>query len=125
MVRALLLLVALHATFNTSTTAVVSWEQPPGVYETCLRRVYGAEWPAGICWRNLPAGTMKVDLPGIYNRRWYTPAHGDRYILSFEGVDVGTTTLGEVPSVYTLYLPAIQKAEPIAPPLVYVPVLRR
>lgn len=112
--------VLLGATFTSSTTAAITWQQPPGVVETCLRRVYGAEWPAGICWRNLEAGEMRVDLPGIYDKRWYTPAYGDRYILSFEGVDVGQATLGEA-VVYTLYMPLAVKHD--TPERAYLPVV--
>lgn len=117
--------ISLHATFDTSTTAVVSWEQPPNISHTCLHRYYGAEYPAAICWRDLPAGPMRVDLPGIYDRRFYWPAHGDRYVLSFDGVDVGTTTLGEVPSVYTTYLPGIMTNAPPQAERVYLSTILR
>lgn len=53
---------------------------------------------------DLPPGTTSVELPGIYDRRWYSPSHGDVYVLSFEGVDVGQAVLGES-VIYKVYLP--------------------
>ena len=102
--------ILLAAVFNSSTSAVISWQQPPGVHQTCLRRVYGAMWPAGICMHDLPEGTQVVELPGELTHPAYRPAHGDVYILSFEGIDVGQATLGEA-EIHRLYMPlAMQSA---------------
>lgn len=125
LVHTIILAVSLHATFDTSTSAVISWQQPAGIYETCLHRYYGATDPAAICWRNLEAGEQVVRLPGIYDRRFYWPAHGDVYVLSFNGEVVGRTVLGEVPSTYTTYLPHMQTTGQSAPPKVYVPTVLR
>ena len=101
--------ILLGATFTSSTTAAITWDQPPGIGHTCLHRYYGAAWPAAICWRDLPEGPTRVDLPGIYDKRFYWPAHGDVYVLSHEGIEVARTTLGEVPSTYYAYLPSMTK----------------
>ena len=107
--RRILLIVAV---FVTSTSAVVSWEQPADVALTCIRvERAGAQWPAGICWANLPAGPQRVELPGIYDRRWYRPQVGDKITLAFGMEDVGETRLGES-AVYTVYLPGIRKDAP-------------
>ena len=103
--------VLLSATFVTSTSAVVSWEQPAEMASgiTCLRIYHaGAEWPAGICWNDLEAGPRAVHLPGIYDKKWYTPAVGDRLILAFGMDDVGSAVLGEA-IVYRTYLPLVGK----------------
>lgn len=117
--------ISLHATFDTSTTAVVSWQQPPGVALTCLRIYHpGEATPAAICYNNLPAGETIVRLPGSLVHPAYRPQVGTRLVLAFGMDDVGTTTLGEVPSVYTTYLPHMTNAPPQAE-RVYVPVLFR
>ena len=103
--------VLLSATFDTSTSAVVAWEQPAEMAHgiTCLRIYHvGATDAAGICWRDLEAGAQVVALPGIYDTRWYAPAYGDRLVLAFGMQDVGTATLGET-VVYRVYLPLIGK----------------
>jgi hypothetical protein len=106
----LAILIALHATFDTSTTAVVSWQQPAGVRITCLRLYHpGEPTPAGVCYDNLAAGEQVVHLPGALPRQWYAPRIGTRIVLAFGMDDVGSASLGEVPSVYTLYLPLAQK----------------
>jgi len=91
--------------------AVVSWQQPPGVRETCLYRYYGATWPAAICWRDLPAGTQMIELPGTLTHPAYTPADGDRYDLHFEGAVAAQATLGEV-KMWRVYLGGVQKQTP-------------
>lgn len=117
--------ILITAYFNTSTSAVISWEQPPGVHQTCLRRVYGATWPAGRCWHDLSPGPFSVELPGELSHPAYVPANGDRYILSFEGVDVGRATLGES-IIYHTYLSLItQQTAPAAPPVVYMSIVMR
>ena len=117
--------VLLHATFTTSTTAVVAWEQPAEMANgiICLRIYHaGATDAAGICWRDLPAGPVRVELPGIYDKKWYTPAYGDRLILAFGMQDVGSAVLGEA-VVYTTYLPLVGKYS--APPsTVHLPLVR-
>jgi hypothetical protein len=124
----LAILIALHASFDSSTTAVVSWEQPadePGLTITCLVRYYGAEYGAGVCWNDLEEGTRVVRLPGALVHPAYRPSLGDVYSLQINGVEVGRTTLGEVPSVYTLYLPlATQQTARDVPP-VYLPAALR
>jgi hypothetical protein len=114
--------VPLSATFVTSTSAVVSWQQPAEMEHgiTCLVRYYGAEWPAGICWNDLAAGPVSVALPGIYLRPFYQPAIGDRYELHFNGARVGSATLGEA-FVYTTYLPLTQQSAPPLQRAVYLP----
>jgi hypothetical protein len=117
--------VPLSATFVTSTSAVVSWQQPPGIPITCLRIYHvGAEWPAGICWRDLEAGEMRVELPGIYTHPAYRPQISDRIILAFGMQDVGHATLGEA-FVYRAYLPLTQHSAPPAQRAVYLPWLGR
>jgi hypothetical protein len=129
--RTILLLLALllqpspvlvSASFTSSTSAVVSWQQPPGVPITCLRIYHtGAEWPAGICWRELPEGEMRVELPGIYAHPAYRPQVSDKIILAFGMDDVGQATLGEA-FVYTTYLPLThQSAAPMERRAVYLP----
>ena len=114
--------VPLSATFVTSTSAIVSWEQPAGVPISCLRIYHvGAEWPAGICWNDLEAGPMRVDLPGELTHPAYRPEVGDRLVLAFGMQDVGQATLGEA-AVYTTYLPGIQKSTPEMRVL-YLPVV--
>jgi hypothetical protein len=132
-VRTLALLLALllqpspvlvSASFVTSTSAVVSWQQPPGVPISCLRIYHvGAEWPAGICWRDLEAGEMRVELPGIYTHPAYRPQVSDKIILAFGMEDVGSATLGEA-FVYTTYLPLTHQSAPPAQRAVFLPVLR-
>lgn len=111
--------VDVSATFTSSTSAVISWEQPPGVHQTCLRRVYGATWPAGICWRDLEAGPMSVELPGELTHPAYQPADGDVYILEFDGVDVGSAVLGKS-VVYETYLALTMKQTAQRAPPVYL-----
>jgi hypothetical protein len=122
----LLFAIMLHATFDTSTTAVVSWQQPPGVARTCLRLYHpGEPIPAGVCYDNLEAGEQVVHLPGALPRQWYAPRIGTRIVLAFGMDDVGSAMLGEVPSVYTLYLPlAMQQTARDVPP-VYLPAALR
>lgn len=60
---------------------------------------------------DLPAGPTQVELPGIYDRRWYTPAHGDKYDLWMDGALVGSATLGES-VVYETYLALAMKNVP-------------
>lgn len=119
--------VPLHATFDSSTTAVVSWQQPPGIALTCLRVYHvGAEYPAGICYPDLAEGTQVVRLPGALTHPAYRPQMGDRIVLAFGMDDVGETTLGEVPSVYSVYLPlAMQTAAPAKVQPVYLPTIAR
>ena len=108
--------VLVSATFVTSTSAIVAWQQPTEMANgiTCLRIYHvGATDAAGICWRDLPAGAMRVDLPGIYDKKWYTPQISDKIILAFGMEDVGSTTLGET-VVYRVYLPLVGKQS--APP---------
>jgi hypothetical protein len=107
--------VLLSASFTSSTSAVVSWQQPAEMEHgiTCLVRYYGAEWPAGICWNDLAAGPVSIALPGIYLKPFYVPANGDRYELHFNGARVGSATLGEA-FVYTTYLPLTQQSAPPA-----------
>jgi hypothetical protein len=114
--------VLLQATFVTSSSAVVSWQQPAEMEHgiTCLVRYYGAEWPAGICWNDLAAGPMSVALPGIYLRPFYSPALGDRYELHFNGARVGSATLGEA-FVYTTYLPLAHQSAPPMQRAVFLP----
>ena len=117
--------VLLSATFVTSTSAVVAWEQPAEMAHgiTCLRIIHvGVTDAAGICWRDLEAGSVRVALPGIYDTRWYTPEFGDRIVLAFGMGDVGTATLGEA-LIYRMYLPLIGKQS--APPsTVRLPLIR-
>jgi hypothetical protein len=118
--------VLLQATFTSSTSAVVSWQQPAEMEHgiTCLRIYHvGAEWPAGICWRDLEAGEMRVELPGIYAHPAYRPEVGDRLVLAFGMEDVGSTTLGDA-FVYTTYLPLTQQSAPLVPRALYLPVFR-
>ena len=118
--------VLLSATFDTSTTAVIAWEQPAEMAHgiTCLRIYHtGAEWPAGICWNDLEVGPQVVELPGIYDKKWYTPTYGDRLVLAFGMDDVGSAVLGEA-VVYRTYLPLVGKQS--APPnTVRLPVFLR
>lgn len=99
--------ILVGATFTSSTSAAITWQQPGGVGLTCLHRYYGAEWPSAVCYNDLPEGPARVDLPGALGP-FYRPAYGDRYVLSFEGVPVGQATLGEA-AIYTLYMPLAQK----------------
>ena len=117
--------VPLSATFVTSTSAVVSWQQPPGVRATCLRIYHaGATWPAGICWENLAVGPMRVTLPGIYTMHpAYRPVEGDRMVLAFGLEDVGSATLGQT-IIYTTYLPLTRHSAPPVQRAVYLPVIR-
>jgi hypothetical protein len=119
--------VLLQATFTSSTSAVVSWQQPAEMEHgiTCLRIYHvGAEWPAGICWRDLPAGEMRVTLPGIYTHPAYRPEVGDRLVVAFGMEDVGNATLGEA-YVYTTYLPLTHQSAPPAQRAVYLPWVGR
>jgi hypothetical protein len=118
--------VLLSATFVTSSGAVVSWQQPAEMEHgiTCLVRYYGAEWPAGICWNDLPAGPMTVTLPGIYLKPFYSPASGDRYELHFNGARVGSATLGEA-AVYRAYVPLTQQSAPLVQRAVFLPWVGR
>ena len=117
--------VPLSATFVTSTSAVVSWQQPPGVRATCLRIYHaGAEWPAGICWENLAAGPVSVTLPGIYTMHpAYRPVEGDCLVLAFGLEDVGSAVLGQT-IIHTTYLPLTIHSAPPAQRAVYLPVFR-
>lgn len=106
--------VLLSATFTSSTSATVSWQQPPdpeGLTITCLVREYGATWPAGICYNDLPAGPMRVNLPGALTHPAYRPSFGDRYLLQINGTTVGSATLGEA-TVQTVYLGLIRNDAP-------------
>mgnify|MGYP001603704224 CR=1 FL=1 len=117
--------VLLSATFVTSTSAVVAWEQPAEMTHgiTCLRIIHvGATDAAGICWRDLEAGPVRVDLPGIYAAQWYTPQISDRFILAFGMDDVGSAVLGEA-VVYRTYLPLATKSTPAMRAL-YLPAIR-
>lgn len=121
-------LVPLGATFTSSTSAAITWQQPPdpeGLTVTCIVREYGVEWPAGICFNDLPAGPQRLDLPGALTHPAYRPAAGDRYLLQINGVTVGSATLGEA-EVHTLYLALVakQQVEVEAPHFTYLPVLR-
>lgn len=103
--------VLLSATFVTSTSAVVAWEQPAEMAHgiTCLRIYHvGVTDAAGICWRDLPAGPQVVRLPGIYDTRWYTPQNSDKIVLAFGMDDVGSAVLGEA-AVYRAYMPFVGK----------------
>ena len=115
-----LLRILLQAVFVTSTSAVVSWEQPPGIPLTCIRVYHaGDQYPAGICYDNLPAGPTRVELPGALPRQWYAPRTGDRIVLAFGMDDVGSTTLGES-AVHRVYLPAMAQQKERPKPLLYV-----
>jgi hypothetical protein len=116
--------VLIGATFTSSTTAAITWQQPPGVGLTCLHRYYGAADPAALCRNDLPAGPTRIDLPGALGP-FYRPAWGDRYVLSFEGVDVGRTTLGEVPNVYTAYLSLVRGGVGEARRGIHLPLVMR
>lgn len=120
----LLAAILITAFFNTSTSAVISWEQPPGISRTCIVRYYGAEYPSGFCLHDLPAGPQSIELPGIYDGRWYSPAHGDRYDLWMDGVLVGSAVLGES-VVYRLYMPLAIKSAPEVERAVYLPWVGR
>jgi len=108
----------------TTSGANVSWQQPPGVRETCLYRYYGAIWPSAICWRNLPEGEMHVELPGALSHPAYAPRDGDRYELHFDGAVVAQAMLGEA-RVYRVYLGVVRRETPapFSTPL-YLPVFR-
>jgi hypothetical protein len=93
----------LHATWQ-GDSAVISWQQPHGIGLTCLYRYYGATWPAAVCYHDLPAGPMRVELPGALLHPAYKPVNGDRYVLEFNGVAMASATLGEA-VVYRSYLP--------------------
>lgn len=97
----------LSARWDDPGVATVQWTQPAGVGMTCLYRQYGAEWPAGICWRDLSAGEQTVELPGMLADVAYLPDQGDRYELRFENIIVGSVVLGEA-TVYRLSLPLVQ-----------------
>ncbi len=118
--------VLLSATFVTSSSAIVAWEQPAEMANgiTCLRIYHvGAEWPAGICWRDLEAGPVQVALPGELTHPAYRPQISDRIVLAFGMDDVGCTTLGES-AVYTTYLPlTTNQSAPFN--TVRLPVVRR
>lgn len=120
--------VFVQATFTTSTSAAVWWEQPadpPGLTHTCLRIYHiGVADPAGICFNDLPAGMQRVDLPGTLSDKAYQPAFGDRIVLAINMDDVGETTLGEVPSVYQVYLPLLTQQHAPETERVYVAVVR-
>lgn len=106
------LLIALIVAWSSSG-AVVTWQQPAGVRQTCLLRYYGAEWPAGVCWRDLPEGEQVVELPGIYHPNFYSPLNGDRYVVEMDGQRVGEAVLGEA-RIYHTYLALVAKQN--APP---------
>lgn len=107
------LLIALAVAW-TSSGAAVSWQQPADFHgTTCLLKYSSATYPAGICWRDLPAGEQRIELPGIYHPGFYTPLNGDRYTIEMDGVAVGSATLGEA-RVYTTYLALVAKQN--APP---------
>jgi hypothetical protein len=118
--------VPLSASFTSSTSAVVSWQQPAEMEHgiTCLRIYHvGAEWPAGICWRDLPAGLMRVELPGIYAHPAYRPRISDRIVLAFGMDDVGQATLGEA-AMYRTYVPLTQQSALPVQRAVFLPVFR-
>ena len=116
-----LLAILLQAVFVTSTSAVVSWDQPPGIPLTCIRIYHaGDQYPAGICYDNLPAGPTRVELPGALPRQWYAPRTGDRIVLAFGMDDVGSTTLGES-AVHRVYLPAMAQQNTASIGAVYLP----
>lgn len=119
---AIALLLTLSARWD-GPGAVVSWQQPAGVHTTCLYRYYGAEWPAAICWNDLPAGPQSVALPGELQHLAYVAALGDRYELRFEDVIVGDVVLGEA-TVFRVHLPIVQSGA--APPdrRVRLPIVR-
>ncbi len=117
-------MVPLSVTFVTSTTAVVSWQQPPGVRAVCLLRQYGAEWPAGWCWQNLAAGPMRVDVPGTLTDPRFGPAEGDHYELWMDGQVVGSAVLGQA-IVYTTYLPLTRQSALPAQRAVCLPLILR
>ena len=117
--------VLLQAVFVTSTSAVVSWQQPADVPITCLRIYHhaGAAWPAGICYDDLPAGPTRVELPGALTHPAYRPQFGDRIVLAFGMDDVGHATLGES-AVYEVYLGLITKQSALPTQrAVYLPVV--
>ena len=113
--------ILLQAVFVTSVSAVVSWEQPPGIALTCIRIYHvGEQYPAGICLENLPAGPQRLELPGPRPRQWYAPRTGDRIVLAFGMDDVGEARLGES-AIHTVYLPTVAKQETrLSPRLVYL-----
>lgn len=113
----------LRATFVSSTTAAITWDQPPDIPMTCLLRYYGAAWPAGICWENLPAGATRVDLPGIYSHPAYRPAWGDRYELRFGDTLVASTYLGEA-HIYQQYLALLRRDTASALQQLWLPDMR-
>ena len=119
-----LLSILLQAVFVTSTSAVVSWEQPAGVAVSCIRIYHaGAQYPAGICYDNLPAGPTRVELPGALTHPAYRPQFGDRIVLAFGMDDVGHATLGES-AVYEVYLGLITKQSALPTQrAVYLPVV--
>ena len=119
-----LLSILLQAVFVTSTSAVVSWEQPAGVAVSCIRIYHaGAQYPAGICYDNLPAGPTRVELPGALTHPAYLPQFGDRIVLAFGMDDVGHATLGES-AVYEVYLGLITKQSALPTQrAVYLPVV--
>lgn len=124
--RAELPAILLGATFTSSTSAAVTWQQPPdapGLTVTCLVREYGAVWPAGICYNDLPAGPVRVELPGQLTHPAYRPAYGDRYLLQINGATVGQATLGEA-EVYTYYLAPITVQRSAPQRLTYLPALQ-
>lgn len=112
--------ILIGATFTSSTTAAITWQQPPGIPLTCLRIYHiGAEYPAGICYPDLPPGPVRVDLPGALTHPAYRPAWGDRIVLAFGMDDVGSAVLGEA-AVYTLYMPLAMKSAAQSERRVYV-----
>lgn len=122
----ILLTILLGATFTSSTSAAITWQQPadpPGLTLTCIRIYHvGAEWPAGICFNDLQEGPQRLDIPGALPAA-YRPQLGDRIVLAINETDVGSATLGEA-AVYTLYLPLARKDAPGAAWRVYVAVWR-
>ena len=120
-----LLAILLQAVFVTSTSAVVSWQQPAGIPITCLRIYHaGATWPAGVCYHDLPAGPMRVDLPGTLTHPAYRPQISDRIVLAFGMDDVGEARLGES-AVYDLYMPLVAKQNTAPMDAVYLPHIGR
>ena len=122
----LLLLLALiapnlHATWAGPGSAVITWQQPPGVRQTCLYRYYGARWPAAICWHDLKPGAQTVTIPGTLTHPAYQVAEGDRFVLEFGGVPVGSATLGEA-RVYRVWVP-LARGGPAPTRRVYLPAL--